>query len=38
MLPSPDASIQNVTLKDVNWLMAIVLFQGFLAIFLFTFP
>jgi drug/metabolite transporter (DMT)-like permease len=37
MLPSPDASIQNVTLKDVNWLMAIVLFQGFLAIFLFTF-
>jgi RarD protein len=37
MLPFLDASIQNVTLKDVNWLMAIGLFQGFLAISLFTF-
>jgi len=37
MLPFLDASIQSVTLKDVNWLMAIGLFQGFLAISLFTF-
>ena len=37
MFPFLDASIQNVTLKDVNWLMAIGLFQGFLAISLFTF-
>jgi len=37
MLPFLDASIQNVTLRDVNWLMAIGLFQGFLAISLFTF-
>jgi drug/metabolite transporter (DMT)-like permease len=37
MLPFLDASIQNVTLKDANWLMAIGLFQEFLAIFLFTF-
>jgi RarD protein len=37
MLPFLDASIQSVTLKDVNWLMAIGLFQGFIAISLFTF-
>ncbi len=37
MLPFLDASIQSVTLKDINWLMAIGLFQGFLAISLFTF-
>ena len=37
MLPFLDASIQSVTLKDVNWLMAVGLFQGFLAISLFTF-
>ncbi len=37
MLPFLDASIQSVSLKDINWLMAIGLFQGFMAISLFTF-
>ena len=37
MLPFLDVSIQIVTLKDVNCLMAIGLFQGFIAISLFTF-
>jgi len=37
MLPLLDASILNVSLKDINWLVAIGFFQGFLAISLFTF-
>ncbi len=37
MLPFLDASILSVTLKDINWLVAIGFFQGFLAISLFTF-
>ncbi|MCP4715511.1 MAG: DMT family transporter [Deltaproteobacteria bacterium] len=36
MVPFLDASILSVTLKDINWLVAIGFFQGFLAISLFV--
>ncbi len=36
MLLFLDDSIQSVTLKDINWLVAIGFFQGFLAILLLT--